>query len=312
MKTKQKRQLSKHWLLLALLGVLLAAPNASIIRVALDDVNPFAFNAYRYAIVFLITLPLLIRYLPSFTRRNLRASVEGAVFMAIAVFTFVWAIKLSQASYVSMLALITPLVLILLSSRMIGEKISRRGMAGITLAAIGAMVIVILPVAVHQSSDFVFYPVATALALINCVTFPLATIRYRQANEGGLSFGPIMAITAVIIAVLHGVIGLAIYGVEPFREVSQTAMLGILYSGIVVGLLVRVIGVIAYERIGSVASGALAYLETLLAILLPVLWLNEKLSTEMVVGGILILIGVYIAEHHKSVGHKHFHLFRHH
>jgi drug/metabolite transporter (DMT)-like permease len=303
---------SKKWFILAFASVLLAAPNGSVIKIVLEQTNTFTLITYRYLLVLIITLPLLIKYAPTLTRKNIRTSLSGGIYMSISLLTFVLAINMSQVSYVSILMLLAPLMLIVFSNRIIGEKISRRGIAGITLAAIGAMLIVVLPVALSQFGEFVFYPEATILTLINCVTFSLATIRYRQANEAGLSFGPILAITAIIAVALHGVIGLVMYGPSSFQNLSTEAIIGIIYSGIVVGLIARVISVAAYERIGSVASGGFAYIEMLLAILLPVLWLNEKLSIEMTVGGILILIGVYVAEHHKSLAHKHFHFFRHH
>jgi len=83
------------------------------------------------------------------------------------------------------------------------------------------------------------------------------------------------------------------------------------YSGIVVALIGRALNVWSYERVGGAVMSALGYLETFVAILIPVVVLNEKLSPEMVIGGVLILFGVYIVEHHKHPHAKHHISLRH-
>jgi len=43
----------------------------------------------------------------------------------------------------------------------------------------------------------------------------------------------------------------------------------------------------------------------------PIILLGEKLSPEMILGGILVLTGIYVMEHHKSTHAKHAHFARH-
>ena len=93
---------------------------------------------------------------------------------------------------------------------------------------------------------------------------------------------------------------------------NPSVILAILYSGIVVALISRVLNIASYERIGSAVSSSLMYLETVIAILIPIIILKETISLAMIIGVALILTGVAITEHHKSTHHKHLHIFRSH
>ena len=93
-------------------------------------------------------------------------------------------------------------------------------------------------------------------------------------------------------------------------QLSAVAIATAVYSGVAVLLIARSLNVVTYEHIGSAVVGALDYLEKLLAILIPVVILHETLSVEMVLGGALILCGVYMAEHHKVNTHKQHHFMK--
>lgn len=310
---KKIKTYNHRWFLLGLLGVCIAAPNATVIKYAVDSVSPLQYNALRFLVVALLTTPLLIMTLKKFTKHNLSQSLQAGFFMSIAVVSYVTSIKLSQASYVSIITLVTPIVFILFSTKINGEKINKRAMAGVTLAAIGAMVVVMLPLAIRQSGEFVFYPLATAFALINSVSYTLAIIKLKTANEAGVPLPALLSISSWTVALIS--VAMLSFAVSQGTEISALngrLLLGVFYSGIAVALIARLMTVSSYEHIGSVRTSALAYVETLIAIIVPVVVLHEELSIEMVIGGVLILVGVYVAEHHKSAHHKHHHIFRNH
>ncbi len=306
-KTKRKHV----WFFTGLAATLLAAPNAMIIKVASSkEIDPFLFNVLRFSAIAVMTLPYLLIKLRKIKSSIYKNTLMSGLYMSIAVISFVWAIKLSQASYVSMLTLLTPIVFVVLSARLTGEKITPRAVIGITLGAVGAMIMILLPVALKQNGTFVFYPTATALTLLNVVSFPMAIIHYKKANDGGIPMIPLVGMTAWIIIIVNLLLWLAtgsnegIPNLSNFQE-SKYLIGSVLYSGVAVALISRALGVLSYEHVGSAETSALSYLETFLAIMLPVVVLHEHLSIEMVAGGILILLGVIVVEFHNSKHHKH-------
>lgn len=296
------------WLGIGLIGALLAAPNSTVIKYAIVGTDPYLFNVLRFALIALVTSPFLIRDLRSLNRTNVKATVIGGIYMALAVITYVWAIKLSAASYVSVITLVTPIIFIFYSSRFTGEKISSRALAGITLAALGAMVIFVLPIALAHGGSLVFYPWATLFIIINCITFPLTVIYFRKANEGGAPMLSVLSLSSWVVCLLNAIC-LFTLGTSS-APIGGRVVFGILYSGLIVALITRVVSVVVYERIGSVVSSALSYLETLIAITLPLIVLHEQLSPEVVFGGMLIIAGLYVAQHARIIHPKHRHLLR--
>jgi drug/metabolite transporter (DMT)-like permease len=156
-----------------------------------------------------------------------------------------------------------------------------------------------------------FYPLATVLGLINCVTYTLAIIYMRKANEKGVTMPSMVGASALVVAVISFVLFMAV-GDHSKTPTDISFWFAVGYSGIVAALIGRVLNVKAYEHVGASLMSALAYLEMFIAILIPVFVLNEKLSPAMVVGGIFILLGVYVVEHHKHPHVKHHITMRHH
>lgn len=298
-----KKRNIHYWFVVGLIGVLLEAPNATAIKYAITGTDPYLFTAYRFLIVAVLTLPFIILALRKLNTKNTKNILLAGLHMTIAIYAYTWALKLGPASYVSIVTLLSPILLVIFSIRMVGERIDRRSVAGITLAAIGAMVIVILPIAINQGGSFEFYPMSTILTLIQCISFSLAIIYSKQANEQGVPMSALIGIYAWFVAAISFV--LAILNNVPLTVPDTTNFWLIVYSGIGVALAARAMTIVSYEHIGSAVTSALSYLGSFLSILVPVFILNEKISVEMVFGGILILFGIYIVEHHKSPHYKH-------
>ncbi len=307
----KKYKKSYHWFLIGLIAAVMAAPNGAIVKYTTNEVSPFIFNGLRFGLMAIICTPYIIASRKKINSKNLRATFVVGFFMFAAVMSYVLAIQASQASYVSILTLLTPVLFVVLSLRLTGESVSRRAVAGITLAALGAFIVVAFPIAFKQGASFRFYPMATFFGLCNVVTFPLAIIYSKKANDKGLPLTAILGISAWFIFVITMLISIILRSWSG-ASLSTGSIVGIIYSGVIVAFLSRIMGVASYEHLGSPVISGLSYVETLLAIVIPVILLGEKLSVEMVVGGALILLGVYFVEHHKSVHHKHYQLFKSH
>ena len=174
-----------YWVVVGILYALFIAPNAMVIKAATDTVDPYYWNFIRFLVVLIACTPFIIKYWRKLMDKQARRWVFGsAACMATAVIAYTVAIKLSQASYVSIITLINPIFLVFISPFFTKERISRRAIAGVTLAALGAMVIVFVPIAIYQNG-FAFYPVATLLGIINAIAFVFALIMLRRSNENG-------------------------------------------------------------------------------------------------------------------------------
>lgn len=294
----------KTWLIIALLYAAISAPNATVIKAVVGEIDPYYWTLIRFAPILLLTLPMVIKAWPLLRRKRIWWRVcSSGLLMAIGVICYVLAIEASQASYVSIVSLTIPIIIIVLSALIIKERISARVVSGITLAALGAMVIVVLPVAFTQGAT-TFYPVATILALINCFCFGLGMVLMRQTSEKAkvplsVNLGFMSFFSVVFSAMLLFMIG------DVSRVSVEPSILGAaLYSGLGIAWLLRIVSVKILANLGAATDGAVGYFGTLVAIIIPIVVLGERLSITMVIGGILILAGLYIVEYHKHLHHK--------
>lgn len=264
---------------------------------------------FRFLLVAIITLPLVAAHRRQLlTRKVLLPIVLFSIAMAAASICHAFAIVNSQASYVSLIYLIAPVTLIILSNLMLREPITKRSGLGITVSAIGALSLIVLPIAMTQG-NFVFYPLATVLELTDCFLLSLAIIIRKVDERSSVPLPAIIGLSATLIT-FYNLIAFVLFGDSHRLPHDGTFWLAALYSGIGVLLVGRMLAVRVFEKLGAATSGGFAYLETFLAILIPVVILNERLSIAVVIGGILILIGVLVIENNRLT-HLHLHLRRH-
>ena len=313
--SKIKKPISR-WTIIGLVGALLAAPNPMIVRSVVSDMPSLWWVFLRFVIITLILLlPMLVELYKKrrtsspqlHSAKAFRSLLIASSTLPLALVVFCEAIAQSQASYVSIVTLVSPVVLVVLSQKLLGEKVSRRATTGLGVAFGGALLLVLAPLLIqHGSVDF--YPVATIYALLNVVLFSVGMIYMRKANEAGYSMMTILGISSLSGAILTGAM-ISISGasiVTVLGLATQPAMiLPLFYSGVVVSLLARALSVVSFEHIGAAMTAGIDYFGRFLAIILPVFVLNETLSIPMVLGGSLIVFGVLIVEntlprhHHK-------------
>jgi drug/metabolite transporter (DMT)-like permease len=299
------------WFWLGLMATIIGSPNGTIIKITVADLDPSYFNFLRFGLIFIVTLPYLILKIKRINKSGFKYAVLAGITLSIAVTVWVEAIKLSNASYASLITLVTPVFFISYSVKLNNESISKKSAAGITLAALGAFVMIFLPIAAKGGVlGGQFYPLATLLLLSNSASYPLATIAVKKSNDSGVPMASIISVSSLVIFIINGAMMLINKPVS--TSIDGGAVTAVLFSGLAVGVIHRMAAIKSYEHIGSVASSALSYFGSFLSILIPVFVLGEQLSLSMVAGGVLILLGIYIIEHHKSEHHKHFHVFRHH
>ena len=315
-KILKKKSANNKWIILGIVSVIIGAPNGTIIKSVFSEIDSTTFTFLKFAMMMVVFSPAVFMFLAKnkeIIRRNSLNLALSAVGTVVSIIASYKAIEYSTASYVSIISLLAPIMLVILSNKLIKEKIVPRAVAGITLAAVGGLLTILLPALLRGSVDSVFYPLATVLVLINCMFFPISTIYQRKSNEAGVPFSVYAGITAMATTLAVLVMSMFESGVN--NIVTQAinmptwGWVAIAYSAFVVTFVSRTLWIKAYERMGSAVSGGLSYSETLLSIALPMIILGEKLSIELIVGAVLIMLGVYLAESRpgsKTGRKKHF------
>lgn len=307
-KNKKKKDNWWFWFAVGLSACLLIAPNTTIMRVIVGTIQPLEFTFLRSVLIAIVAIPFILVDVRTFNKRNMMHTLSAGLCMTVATISLTYAVKYSNASYAAIMGLIAPILLIIFSSRMMGDKISTRAIAGVSLAAAGALLIVAAPLFITGKTSPHFYPLATVLMLVNSVSFTLGILFSRKSNEAGM---PLLANSGLMSIVIVVFSFLGMYATEglptDIPTFSLNTWIGIFYSGVIVVFVARVMNIASYEHIGAAATSGLSYLGTIIAILIPIIILGERPSNIIIIGGIIILIGVYFTEKHRLKHHKYLH-----
>lgn len=304
---KDKFKLNK-WLMLGLASEFLAAPSTAVMRYTLPGMNVPYFTFLRYLVVLMLCIPALKMFKQKQLNREFAKNIFlSSFFLCLAILTFTYAITMIEASYATILSLAEPIFFIPLSIKMEKEKINRRSVAGLSLAAAGAFAVLVLPIALAQRGALTFNPFANLLLIINLIAWGLFLIFYRKANEQGVSLNAIMGFNALFIVLMTGFLFVVTSYIDTGSidfSITKEQVVAVFFSSILVIFLSRKWKVAVYEKLGSVTSSALDYLGVFLSIIVSIIFLREQLSIGVVTGGILIILGLYVSEYHKSEHHK--------
>lgn len=279
-----------------ILASILGSINAPIIKYVTQYISPAAFNTLRFTLTALITLPFFLIYIKKITKKNLRFAILSGFFLSISTLTFAMAVNSSTASYITLLTLLEPVLLVISSVVLTKERVNMRHLSNFSLAGLGALIIVSAPLIAIGSHNIDFYPKATVLALIMIVCYPLCVIYAKKSNESRkkLPFISIIFVQSIVTIILNLFVTL-VFGNSEFSKLNQAGLnilLPIVYSGIFVSMINRALNVISYQKIGSAINGAIWYFGNLLTLVISVIFLKESISIVALIGGCLILLAV--------------------
>lgn len=313
---KNKKQFTKvSWYVIAIAILFVALPSSILSKLLVEDINPYLVSALRYAIVALALLPFVIdtiRKKRKLVKKKLPAILICSLLPAIGVPIYYAALAMSSVSFTEVIGLLGPITFAIISILITKDRISTQAIAGLLFAILGAFVVIGLPIWLGSGAVITFGILPAVLCLINVALTAFVPVYYRKMDEEGLPMTMTIGITFFFTCVVSFVMAIFDAGPAVLAEITNltvTNWLVLIYLAIGVTVVVRIIRVKAYEHIGTAAHASINYLYCILGIIAPILVLGENLTWEMIIGGILIIIGVILTGRHPQK-HKHFHKHR--
>ena len=170
------------------------------------------------------------------------------------------------------------------------ESLNKNVWIGFFIAVVGIALIL------FDSSSFEIRLKGDIIALFGALTFGIYSVAVKLAPK------EYHYIVITRKSFLYGLLFMAIYCILLHKHFNYPALtnkvviLNILYLGAVSSGLAFILWQQGIERIGSIKASNYIYLVPLLTAIAGVIILNEKMSIKMIIGAILILIGLYIAQ----------------
>src|SRR3990167_2824778 len=128
---------------LALLAVFLAAILGSavvpLIKIGLQTIPPFAFTLLRFVIALVFILPIFLREKPKI--KNILEVVPVTLLSTINIILFILAVRFIPANIGTLIYVMVPIIVSILSYFVLNEKITRIKILGVLLGFLGSLIL---------------------------------------------------------------------------------------------------------------------------------------------------------------------------
>lgn len=267
-------------------------------RYVADHINPLLAASLRFI---LASLALLLFMAFSRTRLacpNPRQLAQLVLLGFFGIFfynlCFFYGLQYINASRASLIVALNPAVIGLASWLLFKEHLGRPRLIGIALCLAGAAAVIV------SRNPQLLQGAANAwigdLLILGCVAgWGVYSLFSRGLNQ---SLGPLQTVTwSVLLGTLMLTLTTLVTGsftVEALGGLHLPQLLSLLYLGVLGSALAYIGYYDGIRRIGATRSGVFIALNPLTAVICGALLLGEQLTLPMLLGGAVILLGIYL------------------
>lgn len=263
-------------------------------KILVVELHPVEILAGRLAIglPFLGGVLLVKRVAVRFTRGDAATLLVGGAIFTVHFVIQAAGLITTTATNTGWIVAVTPLALAVLSFFLLGERIGRRGVAGIAIATAG----IVLLVSRGRLADLGWLrSTGDWLILASAHTWAIYTVATRNLVRRRDPLAVTFAILAVAAACTAIAIALSadLGRIRPLSPQGTAALLYLAIPGMAIGHWFWQEGV---ARLGAARAGLYLYLEPLATLAAAVPLLGEPLGPVIAIGGGLVLTGVYVGQ----------------
>ncbi len=292
-------------LVLLLANALGSAINPTFVKIGLREIPVLTFSALRFIIAAGVFYPIFARSKKkAFDRNHIRTLVGVSLLFPMNIIFFGLAIQRTTVLMSQIFYAMVPLIVGFLSHFVLGDKLTRHSIAGafISMAGIGFLI----SQSVMSSQSLTFgTPLGNALCIVAVLSwasyFALSkklVHHYSPVTTSFFSF----AFTAVLISIM----ALFEMMAKPvvWTSVSPVTWLSLVLVGVGGSAAMYFLMQVGIKRSGPFTASLVQYTGPLFASLTAIPLLGERVTPPLVIGGILILAGVFYATTYDKITNK--------
>lgn len=278
-----------------------------VVKHTLTWFNPWLFLTYRFFISTLIAIPYLYvtqTPFPKKTSDRFLLLLTSIISAPLSLLLFFEALSKTSALSGSLIIATGPLFLVFGGVLFFKDRLRKNEKLGIAITILGTLFLVIGPLMLNGHTDSLGKLEGNVLMLLAVFTDIAAALLSTEAIKRGIHVS--------LVAQFQFIVGFVIF--VPLLFLSQSpesvlstiynapleAHLGALFMAIFSGTIAYTLRNIAIKTIEVSESALYQYLQPFWAAILAVLWLREPITPSYIIGGLIIAVGVVIAEHRKK------------
>lgn len=279
-----------------LLNALIGGTNPAFVKAALTEFPPITLVFLRSLLAALVTLPLIYSQwskIKTFSEKKL-------LFISSLLFAGNWlffSIGLQSSSIImsQIIYMMTPLIVAILGYFFLKEVISKNQILGLILAIFGMSILIYGSI---KSQDILSFgtPLGNFILIISKICWALYLVTSRKVSK---SYNPLTILffnftTATLVALLIIPFELSIRHFD-LTNVSATGFFSLLALALISSVLVFFLYQWLIKHTSAFIPSLLSYPVALVAGIIGIIFFGEKLTVTLILGGALIMLGVFLA-----------------
>lgn len=274
--------------LLLLLMVVIWGSNFTVLKVALVDLPPLAFNSLRLVIASLLfVIPLATRGAGPVSRKDLLGMFAlGVVGHFVYQLCFLGGIARTSVANSALIIGTSPISVALLTAATGHERVAARHWMGAALSVAGIYLLVGHDAELSRETlvgDLLILLANVCWAVYTVGARPLLTRHSALVVTGySMTFG----------TVLYVLVGFPEFARQNWRAVHLSAWLALAFSSVLALNVAYLIWYTAVQRLGNIRTSMYSNIVPIVAMLVAVVGLGERVGPNKLVGAAAILSGV--------------------
>lgn len=274
-----------------------------VLKFTLTNLPPLLFLSYRLAIssgVALLLLPYYKKGLKNIVRSGPKVIIYSVLSTAVALGLLFLGLERSTVLDLSLITLTGPLLIAIGGVIFLKEKISKREKTGAIIAFLGTTLSVIEPIFANNNGTFLsgnIFLVGYLVVDVASTIFLKKLLRDKIAPFALTNLSFVIGFLT-LLPVLFNYFSVS----EIVNTLGNTKLIyhaGVLYMAIFSGTIAYTLRAKGEKTIEVGEAGLFGYLTPIFSAILALAFLGEQITLLFVAGGIVVFIGVALAEYKK-------------
>jgi drug/metabolite transporter (DMT)-like permease len=277
-----------------------------------SEIGPVTVSAWTFLIAAVVLIPFVVHersrsnntqtdHLPAvgsrslFSRRNLLGFLAIGVLGLVPASAFMaWGVARSTASNSALINLAVPIITALMAVAMLGERMTAARWLSLVISLVGVLILSELDWR-HLELTSSKFLLGNFLVLLSCTSSSFYNVCSKELLR---RFSPVEVLTfGYFLAVLVSVPLVCLtepFSLDAMRHYAPSTWIGLLLLGVFVWGLAMILWLFLLKRLDVSQASVSVYLLPFLGVLISAIFLGERITGTMILGGGITLAGTIL------------------